>query len=285
MVHIPTLARIVGKSIRYPNRALGCALEMMRLGRLDPAQERQRLFTFLHHVFGVDCAKNQKELERSPFASWIRSRRTDLAKFSGPYRFGSSNDADCESLYHLVRALRPRLVVETGVCYGASSAYILEALEANGKGRLYSIDLGNTNDEPPNDFFVPSRLRSRWNLCLGDAKKLLPPLLTQLGEIDLFHHDSLHTYEHMMWEYETALGGLAPGGVISSHDVNAVLTLRHPYSRNPFSVFCEQHRLSAETAMNYGLAVDVEGRRARMRKPVSQSVAESRTTSRQMKRA
>jgi len=262
MVHVPTLARIIAKSIRYPHRALGCALELMRLGRLDPAGERKRLFTFLHDVFGVDPEKHQDEFTRSLFASWIQARRVDLANFCGPYRFGSSNDADCESLYHLVRALRPRVVVETGVCYGASSAYILEALEANGEGRLYSIDLGNTKDEPPNDFFVPRRLLGRWTLCVGDARKLLPPLLTRLGEIDLFHHDSLHTYEHMTWEYETALGGLSPGGVISSHDVNAVLSLRHPYRRNPFSVFCERHRLSAATAMNFGVAVDIDGRHA-----------------------
>ena len=177
------------------------------------------------------------------------------------------------------------MVVETGVCYGASSAYILEALEANGKGKLYSIDLGNTKDEPPNDFFVPPRLLNRWKLCVGDAKQLLPPLLAKLGQIDLFHHDSLHTHEHMMWEYETAFGGLSPGGVISSHDVNAILTLRHPYRRNPFSVFCERHLLSAETAMNFGVAVDAEGRRALGLSHVASSVAEARTTSGERKRA
>src|SRR5579863_584889 len=43
--------------------------------------------------------------------------------------------------YAVVRALRPRAVTETGVCYGVTSAYLLAALRANNEGHLYSIDL------------------------------------------------------------------------------------------------------------------------------------------------
>jgi len=44
-------------------------------------------------------------------------------------------------LYVFCRHFQPEIVIETGVYYGASSAFILKALEANGKGHLYSIDL------------------------------------------------------------------------------------------------------------------------------------------------
>ena len=110
-------------------------------------------------------------------------------------------------------------------------------------------------------FFVPRRLHRRWHLCIGDSKHLLPPLLKRLREIDLFHHDSLHTYEHMMWEYETAFPWLSPTGVLSSHDVNAILSLRRPFRPSPFAVFCEQHHLRAETSLNFGLAIKPEARR------------------------
>ena len=261
-MHLPTLTRMVAKSIRYPDRAIKGALEIIRLGRMDPSDERQKLFTFLRDAFDVDPAQIQDEFDGSGFADWSCARREELADYAGPYRFGSTPAFDCESLYYLVRALRPRIVVETGVCYGASSAYILEALAANGHGELYSIDLGNTKDEPPSDYLVPWRLRRHWHLCIGDSKRLLPPLLEQLREIDLFHHDSLHTYEHMMWEYETAFPWLSPTGVLSSHDVNATLSLRRPFRPSPFAVFCEQHHLRAETSFNFGLAIDVEARRA-----------------------
>lgn len=44
-------------------------------------------------------------------------------------------------IYLLVRLTKPEVVVKTGVGPGASSALILNALNRNGKGVLYSIDL------------------------------------------------------------------------------------------------------------------------------------------------
>ena len=44
-------------------------------------------------------------------------------------------------LYGLVRGLGPRVAVETGVCNGVSTAFLLLALERNGSGELHSIDL------------------------------------------------------------------------------------------------------------------------------------------------
>ena len=167
---------------------------------------------------------------------------------------GSTPTFDCETLYCLVRAMRPSVVVETGVCYGASSEYILEALKANGHGVLYSIDLGNSPAEPPNDFFVRPALKDRWRLIIGDSRRELPPLLARLGQIDLFHHDSLHTYEHMMWEYETAFPYLGANGVLSSHDVRTIVSLGNPFRRNPFSAFCERHNLRSVESRNMGIA-------------------------------
>jgi hypothetical protein len=40
---------------------------------------------------------------------------------------------------------------------------------------------------------VPSDLRSRWTYLNGTSRRRLPPLLAELGEIDLFVHDSSHT--------------------------------------------------------------------------------------------
>jgi predicted O-methyltransferase YrrM len=150
-------------------------------------------------------------------------------------------------------------VVETGVCYGVSSSYILEALDQNGAGELYSIDLGNTPGEPPNDFFVPPRLKRRWHLILDDAKQALPRLLAQLGKIDLFHHDSLHTYDHMTWEYEAALPHLSRRGVLSSHDVRTVLGLEGVFQRNAFGAFCKRHNLRFVESYNIGVAVGGRG--------------------------
>ena len=123
--------------------------------------------------------------------------------------------------YITVRAFRPDVVVETGVANGVSSAYLLLALDKNGRGRLHSVDLGNPVFLPagkPPGWIVPESLRNRWNLLIGDSRQLLPKLLSELRTVDVFIHDSLHTYDQMLWEYRAAYPYLRPGGLLFSDD-------------------------------------------------------------------
>src|SRR5439155_2730279 len=121
-------------------------------------------------------------------------------------------------LYAMTLSVRPKIVIETGVLYGHSSAAILAALEDNSGGRLVSVDLpieqhqsvvvgrqyvqvGLTSKQLSIGCVVPSLLRSRWSLRLGDSLALLPGIFDELGPISIFIHDSLHTYDHMMAEF------------------------------------------------------------------------------------
>lgn len=83
-------------------------------------------------------------------------------------------------------------------------------------------------------FLVPGVLRDRWTLILGDSKVELPRLLDKLVSVDFFHHDSLHTFDHMMFEFQTLWPKLRKGGVLSSDDVN---------DNDAFAKFCEMHSL------------------------------------------
>ena len=111
--------------------------------------------------------------------------------------------------------------METGVCYGVTSAYLLQAMQQNGTGHLHSIDLPPLakNADKFVGALIPDPLRSRWTLHRGNAQRLLPPLLRQLGPIDFFLHDSLHTYEHMKLEFAAGWAALRPGGLLMSDDV------------------------------------------------------------------
>jgi predicted O-methyltransferase YrrM len=131
-------------------------------------------------------------------------------------------------LYLAVRALRPELVVETGPFNGTASAFLLQALENNGAGRLLSFDLPDAADalqvglpagrEP--GWLVPDRLRHRFELVLGDTRKTLRPRLATEPPVDLFFHDSLHTTRQMLFEYRVAWRRLRPGGLLLSDDVS-----------------------------------------------------------------
>jgi predicted O-methyltransferase YrrM len=160
-------------------------------------------------------------------ATWEEALGTDPTSAIG--QMGGTQ----EFLYHFTRWLAPDLVVETGVFRGISTAFLLAALHENGRGHLYSIDLPDQSLRTPEGsvattalprgvstgFAIPGRLRERWTLIAGSSRSELVPLLTRLGGIDLFFHDSDHTYATMRWEYSVALGHLRARGVLASDDV------------------------------------------------------------------
>lgn len=139
-----------------------------------------------------------------------------------------------EFVYLLVRLARPAVFCETGVFDGKSSAIILQALEDNGSGVLVSVDLParatiqNSTDRmidstlPPTrdpGWAIPERLQRRQRLLLGDTSDLLPKLFAEFSAVDVFMHDSLHTYEHMTFEYSLAWEHLRVGGFLLSDDI------------------------------------------------------------------
>lgn len=84
---------------------------------------------------------------------WARLRR-DL--YSTPGSPGPQMIEDGPSLYLLMRLLKPASVMETGVAAGVSSCFILQAMQDNNKGHLYSIEAqGNSEISPyqPADCF------------------------------------------------------------------------------------------------------------------------------------
>ena len=123
--------------------------------------------------------------------------------------------------YAAIRALKPSCVVETGIANGVSSSYLLLALQKNGKGQLHSIGLADPAFLPASKspgWLVPEWLRSRWSIHLGDSKEVLPNLLARIEQPSIFIHDSLHTYEHMIWEFKTAYPHLPNGGLLFVDD-------------------------------------------------------------------
>jgi len=155
------------------------------------------------------------------------------------YSSGAISKNHGHNIYALVRMVKPEKAVETGTANGYSTSFILKAMAKNNKGVLYSIDFPEIEGRQysPDDFYrekggavipkdrqsgwlVPDDLRARFKLFTGKSQNILPRLLPELEEIDLFFHDSEHTYEAMMYEFKIAWQHLRPGGVLLAHDVN-----------------------------------------------------------------
>jgi predicted O-methyltransferase YrrM len=144
---------------------------------------------------------------------------------TGPESFGGWNDGDAgllRAIWCLIRHLRPTNVVETGVAHGLTSRFILEALEKNGFGHLWSID------KPPMEqtlreqiaIAVAGKHPDRWSLIEGSSSDHLPNLISELGQIDIFIHDSLHTEQNVRFELDGVWAALRPGGAIVVDDID-----------------------------------------------------------------
>jgi predicted O-methyltransferase YrrM len=155
-----------------------------------------------------------------------------------PFSFHGWNDGDpgsVRAIWTLIRHTRPSIVVETGVAHGMTSRFILEALDCNGAGNLWSIDLPPVDPETRQEVGIAvdkAALRDRWAYIAGTSRRRLPPLLSQLRRVDLFIHDSMHSARNVAFEMNLAWRYLRPGGVIVVDDIDA----------NPsFKVFAERH--------------------------------------------
>lgn len=132
------------------------------------------------------------------------------------------------ALYVLVRDIQPDVIIETGVMHGLTSSFIIQALQKNNKGTLTSIDYpsyfnhGPSNQDgfketlPPNKepgWIVSDFKKKYWNLKIGKSIHELPKLLQAVNKVDIFFHDSEHTYETMWFEMNIAWDALCEGGI------------------------------------------------------------------------
>jgi len=212
--------------------------------KIVEARRRRSEFVrrFLHDRRAL--ARYEREVRRSGLMPHLleagREHQAAAERAGGSYSLGAITYEEGVYLYSILRSLRPRIAVETGVANGFSTAFSLLALDANGEGELHSVDLprevGKEYDPdafyagegragiPPGSepgWLIPSELKRRWNLVLGRSQAVLPPLLRRLGTVDSFMHDSEHSFECMWFEYEQAWPALREGGVLLSDDVNA----------------------------------------------------------------
>jgi hypothetical protein len=137
--------------------------------------------------------------------------------------------AERRILYVLCKVTKPNIVLETGVANGISSSFILKALDENKSGQLHSIDLPSvalkTIFHKQSGWVIPNELRHNWHLNTGKSSKVLPQILPSLGVIDMFFHDSNHSYNNAMFEFRTVWPFVKKGGLLTCDDAVGYDTL------------------------------------------------------------
>ena len=134
--------------------------------------------------------------------------------------FYDSGNVTLTALDALVRSHRPQIVVETGVANGASTRAILSALNRNASGALYSFDV----DPRVTKAALGHEGENLWRLHILKDHSLFQELKQAVASIgapvDLWYHDSDHSYSWQLSEYRLAFEFLRPGGFLVSDDID-----------------------------------------------------------------
>ena len=135
-------------------------------------------------------------------------------------------------LYAVCRLLVPGRVLESGVANGHSTFFFLQAMIKNGGGSLHSVDISSNVGQ-----LLTEEERANWSLHVLTApqRRSFAHIVDTVSPVDLFFHDSDHTYGWQMFEYKIAQEALNPEGIILSDDVDHSLA---------FFDFCQTRSLN-----------------------------------------
>ena len=135
--------------------------------------------------------------------------------------------------YAIVRAAQPDHVVETGTHLGLGSCVIAAALLRNGHGRLTTIDI-----DPEAGYLIGEPWASVIDRRVGDSTDMLGAL----RDVDIFLHDSLHTYDYETRELTAVKPNLHDDAIILSDNAHESAALSDWAERNGrhFLFFKEQ---------------------------------------------
>lgn len=154
-------------------------------------------------------------------------------------------------LYCLVRTLKPKRVLETGIANGHSSYLLLSALSHNNSGgTLTSVDISRDVGA-----LVPEGLRQNWHRLFLDTDSpsltYLLDLVEPLRPIDVFLHDGDHRFPGQLLDYATAAAILRPGGLVLSDDVHMTTAWLVAAERN---ILPERRLIMVDGRKAFGLA-------------------------------
>lgn len=198
-----------------PIRGSGQISDIFPAGRLtlepSPDEERIEARARLTQDAGAQPLwEGYRDIRRGETSAWRRGVRTSDQVRSRP-KAGAC-------FHRLVSALKPETVIEFGTAFGVSGMFFLSALEANGKGRLYTFDPNATwrelalkNLEAISDRFVST---------LGTFEETHAAVLPRDRPIDIAFVDGIHTADFVYPQVELLKGLMRPGGVMILDDVN-----------------------------------------------------------------
>jgi len=209
--------RPVGRAVRGAIRWWWCSREVTNFTyELTAANERQ-LAAFVAPIASASLARVRAYMDELASDDALRShlREATLALPGAAMADPEPRYGRRLGWYALVRLLKPRIVVETGVDKGLGACVLAAALARNTveghPGEYIGIDL---NPAAGSLFGGPYERFGR--ILYGDSLERL----REIKSIDFFVHDSDHSAEHEACEYELIEQQLSEGAVVLSDNAH-----------------------------------------------------------------
>lgn len=139
--------------------------------------------------------------------------------------------------YAVIRAIKPKLVVETGVHQGVGAVTIITALMRNSEEGFSGRYLG-TDIDPEAGVLLKGKYLDFGELLYGDSIESLEKILEK---VDIFINDSDHSEVYEAREYEVITSKLRAGSIIlgdNSHVTDALL--KHSISKKRKFLFFKE---------------------------------------------
>ena len=145
----------------------------------------------------------------------------------------------CQALYAVVKILKPKVVVETGVANGMSTSMILLALKDSG-GVLHSFDI---NAETKN----AHKPQVNWEWHQLDFRNPMKSFRSffQVHDtnVELWVHDSDHSRYWQEFEYDLAIKHLGSNGVMISDDIDDSSAWFRKFSKHQTVEIRDKHKV------------------------------------------
>jgi predicted O-methyltransferase YrrM len=178
---------------------------------------KRYLAAMIADIFGMSCGRVMDFIEELENDAELRAHildetaKSDFAFLAdSTIRYGRR-----VGWYAVVRAMKPKVVVETGVDKGMGSCVLTAALRRNAQegsgGKYYGTDIN-----PRAGYLLSGPYAEFGEILYGDSIESLDTLNLQ---IDLFINDSDHSADYEAAEYETIADKLSENAVLLSDNV------------------------------------------------------------------
>ena len=156
------------------------------------------------------------EIEVADFGAGSSFIKTSKRKVSDIAASSLKSAKYAQLLYRIVKYYQPKTILELGTSFGVTSSYL--AL-ANSNSKLFTIEGSPAIAAIASKTFERVGVRNV-ELIEGDFDKVLPPLLTKLGNIDLAFIDGNHRKAPTLSYFQQLLAYSHPSTIMIFDDIH-----------------------------------------------------------------